>query len=698
MRPELANDIETFSGKDLKTGNTYNYVEHPDFTILMASYYNSDFPGQGIQTMDFTKYECPSWFVEWLLNENLLKTAYNANFEIICWEKYLGVKLDVTQWECTMARAGMLGYPMNLEGAAAAMKVEQQKDKEGKALIRYFSMPCKPTKANGFRTRNLPEHAPDKWAKYLAYNKQDVATELSIREKLRNWPMYQPEIPVWQLDQKINAAGVRVDVDFVHAAIEMDAEYKKRLTAEAKALTGLANPNSAAQLKAWLSEEADEEITSLKKDEIPALLAKHFDNTFIQRALQLRAGLSKTSVKKYAAMLAGLCADGRVRGLFQYGGANRTLRWAGRKVQVQNLPRNEMHADLLDFARRTVKARDLETLIFMFGNVSDVLSQLIRTAFIPADEHIFAPADFSAIEARVIAWLAGEQWRLDVFNTHGKIYEASASKMFKIPLESIDKGSPYRQRGKVAELSLGYQGGEDALVRMGALAMGIPESELKGIKEAWRQENQAIVQLWKDYQNAAVNAIQNKGEVFAAGKCKFFVRGDYLRIKLPSGRELSYVNPWVEVTQVVKVKCLQEIGKYKVADIAYLPVAQAAKASVTEKVEIMGEPFDRYSIHYMGMNQLSKTWGRQATYGGKLAENITQAIARDCLAVAMLRIDAAKISIVMHVHDEVIPELPLHNIENRQMQLDEIMSTPIDWAPGLPLKGDSYLTVYYKKD
>lgn len=653
----LAIDIETYSSTDLAKSGVYKYVEASDFTVLMLS---CSFDGGEVQTFDLVKRDgyvltdklrSESKVVfDALTDPNILKTAWNANFERVCLAKHFNLQMSPEQWECTMVKAAMLGLPLSLDACAKVLKLEQQKDSAGKALIRYFSVPCKPTKTNGGRTRNLPQHDADKWNNYLSYNRQDVVTELSIRERISFFTIPAKEKLLWNLDQRMNDYGVMLDVKFIQNAISIDAINKERLMKEAVELTSLDNPNSGAQLKAWLTEQMEEEVSSLKKSDIPELL-KNTDCDTLSRVLTIRQELSKTSVKKYTAMLKGICADGRLRGLTQFYGANRTGRWAGRLVQVQNLPRNEMSD--LDLARQCVLDNDAELIEMLFGNVPDTLSQLIRTAFIAPDGMAFIPSDFSAIEARVIAWLAGEKWRLDVFNTHGKIYEASASQMFKMPIEQITKGSDLRQKGKVSELALGYQGGPNALITMGALKQGLLEEELPKLVKMWRNANPAIVKLWYTVNEAAIEAVQGEVVNFKYGM-KFYVKHDVLFIRLPSGRELAYQSP-------------------RIKDGEFGPC-----------------------LTYEGMDQTTKQWKRQDTYGGKLVENIVQAIARDCLAEKMLSLDEAGYRITMHIHDEAVIEQDENDIDLEAV--NAIMRKAIPWAAGLPLNADSYTTKFYKKD
>lgn len=646
----LAIDIETYSSTDLLKCGVYKYVEAVDFEILLFAF---SFDGAPVEVQDLTlDSELPADVMAALEDPAVLKTAYNANFERTCIAQHFGIALPSEQWECTAVKASMLGLPNNLDMVSRVLKLEEGKGAEGKALIKYFSIPCKPTKVNGQRTRNRPEHDCVKWQQFIDYCRQDVVVEQSIRSRIAFFEMPAAEKQLWCLDQRINDHGVLVDPEFIHSAIRQDVSYRERLTEEAVRITGLNNPNSPAQLKDWLFAETGEEVKTLNKETVPALLAGS-DSAILTRVLELRQEMSKTSVKKYDAMVKSMCRDSRVRGLLQFYGANRTGRWAGRLVQVQNLPKNQLPD--LDLARKLVREGDMELTEMLFGNVPDTLSQLIRTAFITPSAHRFIVADFSAIEARVIAWLAGERWRLDVFNTHGKIYEASAAQMFRIPIESVTKGSDLRQKGKVSELALGYQGGPDALVKMGALKMGLVEEELPKLVKMWRNANRKIVQLWNDCESAAIEAVESGKAVSIQFGITFQVQHGILFIKLPSGRRLSYLRP-----------------------------------------KLTPNRFGGMSIRYEGMNQTTKQWGFQDTYGGKLVENIVQAIARDCLADAMIRVDRAGYNIVMHVHDELVLEMPIGTGSTEE--IDQIMSQPIPWAKGLPLKADSYETSYYRKD
>jgi DNA polymerase len=664
-------DLETYSSVDLPKCGVHKYVESSDFEILLFGYAYNDEP---VHVIDLAQGErIPPQVLRDLRDPTITKAAYNAAFEIACLSKQLGVQLDFEQWRCTSVHALYLGMPGNLADVGKVIGLPQDKQKKsiGWSLIRYFCLPCKPTKKNGMRTRNLPRHDPAKWALFVDYCAGDVVTEREVAKRIAKFPVPEKEWKLWHLDMKMNTRGIQVDVPLIHAAIECDAIVKQRLTEEAMALTGLSNPNSRAQLLEWLNEELDEdELTDVKKKTVAKLLEGK-PGEVIERVLELRQELAKTSVSKFHAMARAVCEDHRVRGLTQFYGANRTGRWAGRLVQVQNLPQNKLRD--LDLARELLKARDYETLELMFGNVPDTLSQLIRTAFVAGQGSRFVVADFSAIEARVIAWLAWCVWRLEVFATHGKIYEASAEQMFKLEPGSVTKKSPYRQKGKIAELALGYQGGAGALKTMGALDMGIPEEELDPIKVAWRDANPEIVKLWYAMERAAKQAVGQRTSVvlpIAGGRAQlvFAWESGFLTIRLPSGRKLFYVKPRIETEDLYRE--LANGGRYVVASEG--------------------------SLTYEGTDQKTKQWTRLATYGGKLVENVTQAIARDCLAESMLLLDDRGFDQCMTVHDEDVLEVPFGMGE--LAEVEEIMGRPIAWAPELLLRADGFETSYYMKE
>lgn len=645
----LSIDIETYSPLDLRQHGVYAYAAHPEFEILLFGYAFDDDP---VQVIDLAQGEkLPQELQNALYDPEILKTAFNASFERTCLSAFLGSVTPPEQWSCTAVWARELGLPATLEsvGIVLGLPEDKQKLKIGKALIRYFSIPCKPTKTNGMRTRNLPQHDPERWQLYKEYNAGDVVAERAIRKKLANYPILPSEQTLWEHDQRINDRGVGVDLVFAEQAIRMDEVIKARLLDSARELTGLDNPKSTAQLKGWIEDTAGITVESLNKKSIASVRADA-DHEDVDRMLDIRAGLAKTSTEKYKAMQRTACEDHRIRGLTQFYGASRTGRWAGRLVQMQNLPQNKMPDRDLDIARQLVRAGDLTTMELLFDDISGTLSQLIRTTFIPRKGHRFIVADFSAIEARVIAWLSGEQWRMDVFNTHGKIYEASAEQMFHLPPGSVKKGDPMRQKGKIAELALGYGGSVGALKSMGALEMGLVEDELKPLVNSWRAANPAITKFWWDTDAAARRTIQTKAPTTLPFDMGFFKKGPLLKLRLPNGRELSYVKP----------------------------------AIVDD------------SITYEGNIQSSGAWGRIESYGPKLVENIVQAVARDCLAEAICRLENNGFPVVFHVHDEVICEVP-EGVSSAK-ELSAIMSEPIAWADGLPLRADAYECEYYRKD
>ena len=641
----LSIDVETYSGADLSKCGVYKYSESPDFEILLFSY-SAD--GSPVKTVDIASGErLPEEIKEAITDPEVMKWAFNAQFERVCLSRYLGRWLEPDSWRCTMVWAAYLGLPLSLEGAGAVLGLEKQKLKAGKDLIRYFSVPCKPSAANGNRSRNLPGDAPDKWEQFREYNARDVETELAIQARLQKFPVPVEEWRNYVLDQKINDRGIRLDMELVREAICCDEQARAELTAAIKTLTQLENPNSVAQMKVWLAENGLETET-LGKAAVKELLKTAPEP--LGKVLSLRQALAKSSVKKYAAMASAVCKDGRARGLLQFYGANRTGRWAGRLIQVQNLPQN--HLPDLAAARSLVKFGNFAALDMLYTSAPEVLSELIRTAFIPSSGLQFLVADFSAIEARVIAWLAGETWRNEVFATHGKIYEASASQMFHVPIEEITKGSPLRQKGKIAELALGYGGSVGALKAMGALEMGVSEAELRPLVMAWRTANPNIVRLWWDVDKAAMTAVRERIAASTQG-IRFECKSGMLFITLPSGRHLAYVKP--------------RIGENR---------------------------FGNESVTYEGVGS-TKKWERIETYGPKLVENIVQAISRDRLCHAMRKLDSAGFPIVMSVHDEVVLEVA------SSVSLEDVcglMAETPPWAKGLLLRADGFMCPFYKKD
>ena len=661
----LSIDLETYSSIDIKKAGAPRYIASPDFEILLFAY---SLDGADPMCVDFAAGEVlPPWVADAITSPDYIKHAYNAAFEWGCLSKYIGRQLPPEQWRCTMFHALYAGYPASLAAAGAALGLPEDKRKlnTGKALIRYFCVPCAPTKANGGRTRNRAHHAPDRWQLFKEYNIGDVVTEMEIENRLAAVPVPDFVQKEWETDLIINSRGVAVDIPMVEGALNLGATVRQSLMQEAMQISGLNNPNSVKQLAAWLESETGEEISSLNKATVADLMEKDDNSPQAQRMLEIRQELGKTSNKKYDALMAAVCPDERVRGLLQFYGANRTGRWAGRLVQVQNLPRT--YTEPLELARELVKGRKLDALKVVYGSVQDTLSQLIRTAFIASPGNVLIDADFSAIEARVISWLAGEEWRLEVFRTHGKIYEASASQMFGVPLERIKKGNPeyaLRQRGKVAELGLGYGMGAHKFKEMAEkqYAVIFTDDEAQDIVTRWRDTNKRIKDLWYKMNAAAVQVIQQGGavgvnNVVIAREFDYNQGTNCMTITLPSGRKLYYVEPQLGVNR-------------------------------------WNEP----SITYMGVNDKNK-WGRIETYGGKLVENVVQAIARDCLAQAIERLGEAGLPVIFHIHDEVVIDTrPFADNERMLAKTVEIMSRPIPWAPGLPLGADGWVGKFFKKD
>ena len=665
MLRHLSIDIETKSSVDIGKAGLYRYAQSEDFEVLLFAYQMDD--GE-VELVDLAQGEQIPENVQLMLKDvAVVKHAYNAAFEWYCLNR-AGYETPLEQWRCTMIHGLYCGYTAGLDATGKAIGLPQDKQKltTGKALIRYFCVPCKPTKSNGNRTWNLPRHAPEKWELFKGYCKQDVVTEHAILKRLNYFPVPEEEQELWQQDIRMNAFGVRVDSKLIEGALTIDGVSSAELTEEAINITGLQNPNSTAQLKVWVEKElsdsleADVELPGLRKEDVSMLLERNDLSKEIRRVLEIRQQLGKTSIKKYVAMETAKGTDDRVRGLTQYYGANRTGRWAGRLVQLQNLPRNYLKT--LDYARELVKTKNYDGIRFLYGNVPDTLSQLIRTAFIPSEGHKFVVADFSAIEARVIAWLAGEQWVNEVFATHGKIYEATASQMFHVPIEKIVKGNPeysLRQKGKVATLALGYQGGTAALIAMGALNMGLAEEEHPDIVQRWRNANPRIRDLWYAVEQAALTTMQTaqsqgiNGLIFRY-EGELMYGQSFLTVQLPSGRKLFYPKPFLKENQ-----------------------------------------FGKMAIHYYTVGQQTKKWEVASTYGGKMTENIVQAIARDCLAETLRRIEQLGLQVVFHVHDEVIIDAPM---EVTAEQICDLMAEPISWAPGLLLKGAGFESSYYMKD
>lgn len=648
-------DIETYSPNDISFG-VYKYCESEEFEILLFSY-AYDF-GE-VHVVDLASGEkIPDNVVLDLRRDEVIKHAYNAQFEITCLNR-AGYQTFVEQWRCTMIHGAYLGYPMGLAklGKALGLTQDKIKDKAGAALIRYFSVPCKPTKKNGGRTRNLPKHDPDKWAAYISYNKQDVVTEMECRRRLSAFPVPVEVERQWQIDIRMNATGVGIDRELVEGALTIDEENKKVLLEEAYELTGLSNPNSRNQLLDWLNSNTNLELEKLTKDSVAAAMTDADD--LAKKVLTIRKKLAKSSVSKYEMMANATGNDGRLRGTLQFYGANRTGRWAGRLLQVQNLPRN--YIVNLDIARDLVKKSDRVGLGLLFGDVSDTLSQLIRTAIIAKEGYTLCVADFSAIEARVIAWLSGETWRQKVFAEGGDIYCASASSMFGVPVVKHGVNGHLRQKGKVAELALGYCGGVNALKAMGALDMGLSEEELPNIVALWRQASPKIKELWYTVEKAAVYTVTTGNPMTIEHGITFRLEVDpfygyrYMTIELPSGRKLFYPDPHIKLNN-----------------------------------------FDKEAVHFK--TQVNNAWVTESTYGGKLVENITQAVARDCLALTLMRLSENGLPAIMHIHDEAVIEVPKDEADEYLDIVEKTFALPIPWAEGLVLTAAGFTNDYYMKD
>ena len=651
----LSMDLETYSENDIKLGVS-KYVECPNFKILLFAY-AWDFGEVHVVDLACGE-EVPTDVIDALTDPEVTKHAFNAAFELHCLHRS-GILTPYRQWACTQLHGLYLGYPAGLDkiGKALGLPQDKKKSASGKALIRYFCLPCKPTKRNGGRTRNLPEHDPDKWEAFKAYNVQDVVTEMEVCRRLAAFPVPDALQAEWATDQKINRHGVLLDMELVRGALQIDAAEKQHLMQEAAAITGLDNPNSRDQLLKWLNDNTNVEMEKLTKESVADALEVADDTA--AKVLDIRKRLSKTSVKKYEMMNAAAGEDNRVRGVLQFYGANRTGRWAGRLIQGQNLPRNYLRN--LDLARDLVRRGNREAVALLFGDVGDTLSQLIRTAIIAPEGKLLCISDFSAIEARVLAWLAGEKWVLEAFDRGEDIYCATASGMFHVPVEKHGANSHLRQKGKIAVLASGYQGGPNALISMGALKMGLTEEELPDIVSRWRKANPRIVDFWQKVENAALY-VMNTARPVGLDRGIIFAREvspsegvDFLTIALPSGRKLFYPSPYISVNQ-----------------------------------------FDREALHYR--TQIGANWGTNSTYGGKLTENITQAVARDCLAATITRLSNAGYRITMHIHDEVVIEIPEEGADETLEKVNAIMSEPLPWAPGLHLTAAGFTSKYYMKD
>lgn len=656
MAKDLFIDIETYSSVDITKCGAYKYIESPDFEILIIGYALDDSPVQIVDLLCGD--EIPEEFEEAMLDPECKKHAHNAVFERLCFKR-IGFDIPVNQWYCTAVKAAYCGLPFSLAEVSKRLDLKDKKLDTGKALIKYFSCPCKPTKINGGRTRNYPEHAPEKWEMYKEYNKYDVLSEREIYYKLERYTIPEFERNLYVLDQNINDRGILVDKELAASAIFVDQEYTEELIAEAKELTGLDNPNSDAQIKSWIERKTGITVPSLAKDAMPEVMALFSGNTEVTSLLELRNKLAKTSIKKYYAMLNCAMADDRVRGTFQFYGANRTGRWAGRLLQLQNLSKN--HISHIEIPRELIRNRDWEAVKLLYDDVADILSQLVRTALIAPKGKVFSVADFSAIEARVISWLANEEWRMDVFRGDGKIYEATGSKMFNVPVSAITKGSELRQKSKISELALGYEGSLGALTRMGGGQMGLSDVEMLSLVKKWRSANPAIVDMWAELDNASKEAVKYKKPVTATCRNIIFDCDDsYMTVQLPSGRKLFYCNPHFRNKRV---------GNSTIA-----------------------------SLYYDGIIQKTNQWGEIDTYGGKLTENIVQATARDLLGNSMINLERNGFLPVCHIHDECLVEVPEDNAKALYDEMVKIMSAPPDWANDLPLRADGYTTPFYLKD
>lgn len=658
MAKNLFIDVETYSSVDIKESGAYKYIESPDFEIFIIGYALDDGP---VKIVDLAQgEEMPEEFEEALLDPDCVKVAHNAVFERLSFKR-IGYNVPAEQWYCTSVKAAYCGLPLSLDGVSKALNLTDKKLDTGKALIKYFSCPCKATRVNGMRTRNYPEHAPEKWEMYKEYNKYDVLAEREIFKRLEAYIIPDIERKMYVLDQNINDRGILVDMELAESAIAVDNTYTSILTQHAQQLTGLENPNSPVQIRQWVEKTTGCVVMSLSKETMPDLMKEFADYPDVIELLNIRKKLSKTSIKKYYAMLNCAMKDHRVRGTFQFYGANRTGRWAGRLLQLQNLSKN--HISHIEVPREMIRARDWESVEMMYDDVADILSQLVRTALIASPGKVFSVADFSAIEARVISWLANEKWRMDVFHGDGKIYEATGAKMFNVPISAITKGSVLRDKSKISELALGYEGSLGALKRMGGERMGLSDTEMMSLVHKWRSANPAIVDMWKEIDEASKEAVRYQRPVSCTCRNIIFdCNGEFMTIQLPSGRKLFYYGP-----------------KFKDKKIG--------RSTMPTQV-----------LCYQGVVQETKQWGEIDTYGGKLTENIVQAISRDLLGNSMLNLEANDYHPVCHIHDEVLCEVPEENAQAYYEEMASIMGTPPEWASDLPLRADGYTTPFYLKD
>jgi DNA polymerase len=658
MVKNLFIDVETYSSVDIKESGAYKYIESPDFEILIIGYALDDGP---VKIVDLAQgEEMPEEFEEALFDPDCVKVAHNAVFERLSFKR-IGYNVPAEQWYCTSVKAAYCGLPLSLDGVSKALNLTDKKLDTGKALIKYFSCPCKATRVNGMRTRNYPEHAPEKWEMYKEYNKYDVLAEREIFKRLEAYIIPDIERKMYVLDQNINDRGILVDMELAESAIAVDNTYTSILTQHAQQLTGLENPNSPVQIRQWIEKTTGYVVMSLSKETMPDLMKEFADYPDVIELLNIRKKLSKTSIKKYYVMLNCAMKDHRVRGTFQFYGANRTGRWAGRLLQLQNLSKN--HISHIEVPREMIRARDWESVEMMYDDVADILSQLVRTALIASPGKVFSVADFSAIEARVISWLANEKWRMDVFRGDGKIYEATGAKMFNVPISTITKGSVLRDKSKISELALGYEGSLGALKRMGGERMGLSDTEMMSLVRKWRSANPAIVDMWKEIDEASKEAVRYQRPVSCTCRNIIFdCNGEFMTIQLPSGRKLFYYGP-----------------KFKDKKIGC--------STMPTRV-----------LCYQGVVQETKQWGEIDTYGGKLTENIVQAISRDLLGNSMLNLEANDYHPVCHIHDEVLCEVPEENAQAYYEEMASIMGTPPEWASDLPLRADGYTTPFYLKD
>lgn len=658
MAKHLYIDNETYSSVDLKESGAYKYIESPDFEILIIGYAIDDGP---VKQIDLAcGEEMPEEFEDALFDPECLKVAHNAVFERLNFKR-IGYDIPAEQWYCTSVKAAYCGLPLSLDGVSKTLNLTDKKLDTGKALIKYFSCPCKATRVNGMRTRNYPKHAPEKWEMYKEYNRYDVLAEREIFHELEKYEIPEIERRMYVLDQNINDRGILVDMELAKSAIDVDNTYTSILVQHAQQLTGLENPNSPTQIRQWIEKKTGSVVLSLSKETMPDLFKEFADYPDVIELLNIRKKLSKTSIKKYYAMINCAMSDNRVRGTFQFYGANRTGRWAGRLLQLQNLSKN--HISHIEVPRELIRARDWETVEIMYDDVADILSQLVRTALIASPGKVFSVADFSAIEARVISWLANEKWRMDVFRSDGKIYEATGAKMFNVPISSITKGSVLRDKSKISELALGYEGSLGALKRMGGERMGLSDTEMMSLVRKWRMANPAIVDMWKEIDEASKEAVRYRRPVTCTCRNIIFdCDGEFMTIQLPSGRKLFYYHP-----------------RFKDKKIG--------RSTMPTQV-----------LCYEGVVQETKQWGEIDTYGGKLTENIVQAISRDLLGNSMLNLENSEYYPVCHIHDECLVEVPEENAKEYYEEMVYIMSTPPEWASDLPLRADGYTTPFYLKD